>query len=65
MPEDKCIFVPIFLSQGYRGENANEILKETKKPYFFHEYSAIKTLAAYLTYTRVRLEEEKENEEID
>lgn len=23
MPEGKCIFIPIFLLQGYRGENAN------------------------------------------
>lgn len=64
MEEENCIFIPIFMSQGYRGENAIEILKETKRPYFFHESPAIKALGSYLAYTKVKIGEEVENEKI-
>ncbi|WP_017756348.1 CoA-binding protein [Calidifontibacillus oryziterrae] len=52
MMENRCIFIPIFMSQGYQDENATEILKDTKYPIFFHENTAIKALSSYLAYNK-------------
>lgn len=63
MDESNCIFIPIFMSQGYQGELAIDILKETKKPYFFQENTAIKALSAYLSYSTCKKQKEEQNEE--
>lgn len=62
MNESNCIFIPIFMSQGYQDELAIDILKETKKPYFFHENTAIKALSAYVNYSACQNREEGQNE---
>ncbi|WP_394581075.1 CoA-binding protein [Cytobacillus firmus] len=62
MGERDSIFIPIFMSQGYQGELAIDILKETKKPYFFHENTAIKSLSAYINYSETQRQEEEHNE---
>jgi acetate---CoA ligase (ADP-forming) len=58
MNESDCLFIPIFMSQGYQDELAIEILKETKKPYFFNESIAIKSLSAYVEYSDCQKQKE-------
>ena len=62
MNESPCIFIPIFMSQGYQNELAIDILKETKKPYFIHEHTAIKSFSAYINYSACRKREDGQNE---
>ena len=47
----KKLYVMGCLSQRYQEELAIEILKETKKTYFFNESTAIKSLSAYVKYS--------------
>ncbi|MET3696752.1 acyl-CoA synthetase (NDP forming) [Bacillus oleivorans] len=62
MHESNCIFIPIFMSQGYQNELAIDILKETKKPYFIHENTAIKSFSAYVNYSACHNREDGQNE---
>jgi acetate---CoA ligase (ADP-forming) len=62
MKESKCIFLPIFMSQGYQDELAIDILKETKNPYFFQENTAIKSFSAYVNYSGCQKQREEHNE---
>jgi acetate---CoA ligase (ADP-forming) len=63
MKESNCIFLPIFMSQGYNDELAIDILKESKKPYFFQESTAIKSFSAYVNYSASQKQGEEQNEE--
>ncbi|MBP3039423.1 CoA-binding protein [Bacillaceae bacterium Marseille-Q3522] len=50
MKQGTSMYIPIFMSQGYQEEVAVEIVKDTKKPFFIHDETAIKGLATYLNY---------------
>ena len=51
MNQNKKIYIPVFMSQGYRTEIAIEILKKEKHPFFTNENTALKALSAFLTYS--------------
>ena len=62
MNENKKIYIPIFMSQGYRTEVAIEILKKEKHPFFTNENTALKALSVFLTYYDIKKGEDQQNE---
>ena len=65
MEQEESIFIPIFMSQGNQEELAIDIMRETKKPYFSNENTAIKSLSAYIQFAGITKQEEGKNEKIN
>ncbi len=56
MSKEDCLYIPIFMSQGYSDEVAVEILKESQYPFFFQEQTAVKSLGFFLKHKKILCE---------